>query len=380
MNTTDSGNLLGGSKYVAHQIVRDPVTSGRWLVSGKSGVWITTDEGASWNPAVYHLTPTGHRFAAVDPNDGARVALWSDDWNYFGSVDNLATIQQSSPQSITKMAGMDIADDGTVFVCGAAGGSPVVASSPSPIGSFSSLGFGSVSSSIPRGLVTGRNVQNNQVVLVATTDDGIWARVSGSWSHVCDPGAGCLGFNDPPVGATPPAYFAWPPNQPVVQVVLAFDPNVGILKNIHAGANAGAGWFVFWAKTTDSEVAQIACDLAGNLYVAVGSEFWLITDALSNDENPAPAGHIHQKVGIQCDAVGMTPSGIPVICTTPTNGVPGAIMRSLDQGATWEDFTDDSYRAFSGNVDAIRATNDGWIYAATNGTGAYAGRYRLPGL
>jgi hypothetical protein len=368
MNTTNQDNLLGRQLYAAHGITRDTSGADRWFIAGRSGIWITTDGGTHWKPAVYHLTVTGHRFAAVDPTNSARVALWSDDWNYFGSVDNLATIVQGSPDGITKTAGIDIADDGVVYVSGGAGATPKVASAPSPVGTFTDLAF-PTNLSTPRGLITGRNAAQLRVVLVATTSDGIWALVSGSWSQVCLPS---VAFGAAPAASTPPAYFSWPAG---LQVVFALDPNTGVMKNIHAGGTGGSGWYVYWPQTTSSDVAQLACDSAGNLYVALGSQFAVITGALSLDDGgQVTQSQIHSKP-YDPDAVGITPAGIPYLCTKPTNGVPGSILRSFNQGTDWVDISDDNYKALSENVEAVRPTDHGWVYLGANGNGSYAGSY-----
>jgi len=370
MNTTNSDNLLGRSSYVAQQIVRDPQVSLRWLVSGRSGVWITVDNGIHWSPAVYHLPPTAHRFAALDPTNSARLCLWSDDWEYFGSGDNLASIvQRTNPDGINTMGGMDIADDGTVYISGGSASGSAVGSASDPLGTFSDLAF-PTGAATPRGLITGRDGTSQRVVLVVAPGDGIYGKFgSGSWSIVCP---NTIAFHDPPPGSPPPTYLAWPPGQPVV---FAFDANVGVVKNINYGASSPEPWFVYWDKTTTSDVAQIACDSLGNLYVAVGSQLFRITGALSLDTDPPDPSTQITDLDFNCDALGMTPGGVPIIATKPANGVPGTIQRSFDQGDSWPDFTDDFYRSFSENVEAVRASNDGWIYIGTNGEGAYAGRY-----
>ncbi len=94
-----SANRIGGSKFVACQLLLDPLdgTHQTLFAAGRGGCWRTDNALAAaptWYPVVRHQNASVNWDIAVDPNTASRVYNTDMDWTFEYSTDNFNTCVQ----------------------------------------------------------------------------------------------------------------------------------------------------------------------------------------------------------------------------------------------------------------------------------------------
>lgn len=106
--------MLGQKRYFCSHIEVDPTDTNRVFLSGKSGVWVSEDAGASWYPASRELGATINGQVAIVGNN----AIAADaDWNFVRSDDLFkGTTRPVGKQVLTD--GVAICTDGSNWYLG----------------------------------------------------------------------------------------------------------------------------------------------------------------------------------------------------------------------------------------------------------------------
>ncbi len=358
---------LGGASYLATEIALDPTSADgacvpqRVLVSGRAGVFGTTDAGADWYPMMRGLAVTVVRGVAVDPNASNRVYIAPADWGFASSADGGRSVSRNAPPQVFDAFGVAVdptTTPSTVYLATGQFSSNTgeIWSNPDPTSGapWTSEGLKAAGGGRPTGLAVNR-VNGLPVILAMTQSSGIWRKAGGTWSLV---NANVQGGGQ--------SSFSWIPGSATVYL---FDDTTGVWRS----NDAGKTWTEIWAQPSSPDTnGYVAADprLPSRLYVSVGGIGLFRLDAA--DVGTVATGLIVPKPIGALSAPGpiaVRSDGATVATELPGPGDGPSVLVSTDLGATWTIVSDAGYTTTGGAARTLSIGSDASIWAGLFGDG-----------
>ncbi|MGH2706538.1 MAG: hypothetical protein ACRDJ4_16065 [Actinomycetota bacterium] len=358
-------SMLGRLSYVASQIAIDPSDRSRLMVSGRSGVWRSIDEGANWTPAVKELNVTINRSIGVDPNDSTRVYVGNTDWVVLQSTDALGSVRQERTPTGTRT--IDIAFDcstspSRVFVAtdaDAAGSGEVWSKHPADPGWTSERLKAATGGRRPLGIALGLPAGGVRPLLAAVEGKGVMRRKeTGKWRVV----SGNVAASAQPTGLVPMTW-RWGGGD-----VYLFDRKVGVYRS----TDSGTSWTRIWQVTSNVDrtgyLAHDPSDSNAHLVSTMGGLYRLTSVRSGTVESGAVTATKLAAVANPGPVV-VDWSGRIWVATYAVSGTPAALVRSSNDGASWETLSDRAWEDTAGYPQSL-AVGGGVAHAALQGDGA----------
>jgi hypothetical protein len=368
--STRPGFMLGGKSSTPAQIAlaidaTQPCADPAVLVAGRSGIWRSGNDGGDWYPMVGHMGVTLIQDVAVDPHAPASVDMVATDWTFLTSSDTGASV--TSP--VIKLAastGFDVAIDSTVtpsrvYIAtgnrdGNRQGKIYSSSSPAVSSSWTDEGLSALAGvKRPLAIAVGRS-GTSRVLLAAVDAAGIYRKVgTGNWTKAAAAAMTTKNW-------AKPIQMLWPAGTAIVYL---YDHRSGIWRS----TDAGATWTKLWAKPSSGDLKGfIATDAAGTtLWVSNGTALYRIDNA--SKVSAAALAPVTVVTVPQPGPVAVAPGGSVYLAVQPTATTPARLLRSDDNGVTWTDAADATYRATA--LLPYRLVVDGsgavWVCLAGNG-------------
>ena len=91
--------MLGKGTFTASDVALAPTASNTIYLAGRSGVWKSSDGGATWAPAVRSMSVTINRQLLIDPNNSNNVDIGNVDFDCITSADRMQTVTQQEVSS-----------------------------------------------------------------------------------------------------------------------------------------------------------------------------------------------------------------------------------------------------------------------------------------
>lgn len=286
----NSGYLLGNNLCDIAHIAIDPNNTARVIVSGRGGIWGTTNANASnsnirWYPMMEGLMVSSAMGVAVDPTNPGRVYVANQDRIAFLSTDYGSTVLvKKPPVSSGKTSRSIYVDpyDSKVYVGTLDEQSPQgnIYSNPDPDNTSNSwtdegLAAATGNNKRVRGVIVGRSSTNTRIILAAVEGSGIWRQNTSGW------GSGPVETSINPSGKVT-ITFAWNPGS---KYVFVYESGTGLWRS----SNRGQTWTNIWTTTNSDDysgmlVADPVSD--GRLYVSVDSGVFRFNDARTGTPTP----------------------------------------------------------------------------------------------
>ena len=348
-------NTLGKNLFTPGQIEIDPRDPQAVLITGRAGVWRTTDGGLNWYPAVKGLGAALTNSVAAQ---GLKLYAGVGDWTQFSSRDHGQTVKRFAPSGATFGYSVAIAGDGTTFLgpghrdTNTSG--QVFATSDPFYSSWSNL-------NLPAGkriaaIGTGNEIDGRRVVLAAVEGAGIWRNVAGTgWVQVAT-------HTMVPIYTTRTA-FAWSsPNSAYVYLAV---PGTGLFRS----TNRGLTWSKIWTGSTLDVAGDPTVTSGQRIYVHRPGGVYRIDDARNGTVEGGAIKPVRLNVP-QIGPVAVGPAGAVYVAGT---GSPAGFYRSMDRGANWYNHADAFYpRAALFPVD-VAVSGDNHFYVALKRNGVIVG-------
>jgi hypothetical protein len=102
--------MLGAGTFTSSDVAVAPGATSTIYTAGRSGVWKSSDGGATWAPAVRSMSVTINRQLLNDPTSANNVDIGNVDFDYITSMDRMQTVTQQEI-SDTATAGYALARD-----------------------------------------------------------------------------------------------------------------------------------------------------------------------------------------------------------------------------------------------------------------------------
>ncbi len=213
----------------------------------------------------------------------------------------------------------------------------------------------------PLGVAIIRDGSNNAVVLTAVEQDGLWRKVSGSWTKV-----------DSTILTTAQtsrsARFAWAPGSPYVYI---FDRASGIYRS----ANYGVSWMLIWSITSDIGKTGFIV-----LNPAIPNQLWVSLNAGLYRLDSAHTGTVGSGItaasvtGVtKPGALTFSSEGVLFCVDLPSSSNQLKLLKSVDVGVTWQDVSDGTFKDMANRVSDIGLSPAGRMYVATLCNGVLMG-------
>jgi hypothetical protein len=288
-SVTSPSSMLGNGFYAAQHLDVKVSPTGDWsndtvFVSGRGGVWRSTNGARNWAPAVNGLQTSVNRAINVDPNVSGRVFVGNTDFVAYVSNDRMASITNVHPSGAVSTA-RDFAFDttvtpSTVFLAAGdrdlnVGGEVFFSTDPASAAWTRTNLNAAAGGRRPLALALGFDVDRNRIVLAAVDTAGIFRYAGGRWTKVSTPAMSIAGTNIAASAVSPNAQMIWIKN---TQTVFLFDAAQGVWRS----TDAGLSWTLIWRHpSVPAEATYLAAepDLS-SLYVAAD-------DGLYRLDNPA---------------------------------------------------------------------------------------------
>jgi hypothetical protein len=335
------------------------------FVAGRSGMWGSADDGASWYPMVGRMGVSIAQTLAVDPSNPQSVHVAATDWGYVGSSDRLDTVTAGVLAGAGPTA-FDVAVESgagaRVYVTTGHRDSNTrgaVLSSATP-----SLNSSWVNEKLPvagkRALAIAVGRQGANRILIAAVDaGGIWRKTGTTWKKMTTP---AMATRNP----AKPIQLLWPAGTGTVYL---YDHKTGIWRS----TDYGVKWTKIWAKPS-------AGDLKGYIATnATGTQLWVSTAGAVYRLDGANSGTVAAGVTPRLTLTWAGPvafdqtTGTVYVAEQATPGHRPALWASTDGGASWQDVADDGYRAAALQVFDLTPDGTGGIWAALQGNGVIHG-------
>jgi hypothetical protein len=362
--------MLGSERYVANQIVINPADTQDIYVSGRSGVWRSTNGGMDWYPMVRGMNVTFNRDITHDPNAPWKVYTATTDWNFLYSTDSLNHVAGNNPggEINGKAVTVDPFDSKVYLAIGNKSeniyGDVVSNANPANGGIWSSEGLSAHTTKRPIGVAV-KNTESNFRIIAAVDDAGIWRKSGGSWSQVLNPSEG-LGTQ-----TTKTATISW-----VGKYVYVYDRETGIWRSDSNGA--ANSWTKIWSKPTldstlidstgylaadpgDADIVYVSAE--DGLYRLNGAKMGTvgngITTTLIAVPNPGP-------ITVDSDRI--------LYATSRMTSTTAAGLYKYDNSTgTLTNIADDYYKYNAGFPMAITAVANGKVFVTLSGQGVMVG-------
>lgn len=364
--------LLTGRSYLTSQLAvapagADPCQRPDVVMAGRSGLWGSSDAGASWYPYVRRLGTTFGYGVAADAAHSGRTLAATADWSSLGSVDGFETVRQHSPGKLYGTA-VTFGPAGTAYLASglkdANSGGEVYSNTDITGGvSWRNERLGAVTGGRRPMAISARTVNGATVLLAAVQGSGVWRKSGGAWRQVSRT-----------AGASPSPFlrasFGW---SAAGKVVFLYDNMSGLWRS----TDAGLTWQRIWSRMpTPGSAGYVAADPStpGRLYVANGSAGLYRLDGATGgsvDAGTLPA------VQARSGPVGPVAVGVDgaVLVSVPAgpDGTGAQLLRSGDGGGSWTDVSDAAYRAAGGQASGIALDRNGTLYVVLSGNGVVTG-------
>jgi hypothetical protein len=335
MSTGNANYMLGNVACDLASVQVDPNNTARVLVSGRGGIWGTTNANAAstsvrWYPMVGGLSVNVGYWVATDPSHPGRVYYSNGDFLFFWSADFGQTFLRNRPAGTTYatnscrgffvdptdskvyIATFDDSDTkiGTVF------------SNPDPTNlsnTWTDEGLGTylAVTDIPRGVIALHNGSTTYQLCVVA-HNGLWRKSGTSWSDVTP-----TGWTQP--SGAPTITFAAKASSPYVFVYVN---SSGLWRSDNWGA--ANSWSKIWSTTTSGVGSGFVVadpNVEGRLYVSVDSGVFRFDDARTGNPtptalaggpaNPGPITWSNEMLYV-CDIVNSSHNGRLYKWTQPT--------------------------------------------------------------
>jgi hypothetical protein len=202
------------------------------------------------------------------------------------------------------------------------------------------------------------------VLLAAVDGAGVWRKSGGGWSKVSSTAMGKT------VGAKA-ASMAWAPASATVYL---YDRVTGVWRS----SDTGRTWIKIWSKpSTAAQTGHIAVDPenADRLYVSVGGTgVFRLDGAMAGSVDSGTLAAVPIGSFARPGPIAVSPGGTLYVTELAGGEAGASLARSGDSGETWEDLTDDAYRAAAGFPDELLVSDPGTVYMALDGNGVLIGR------
>lgn len=231
---------------------------------------------------------------------------------------------------------------------------------------FMQIGEGGSGGRRPFGIAVGRDGSNNVVVLAALEQNGIWRKVSGTWTQLAT-----TAMTTAQVAKMSP--FSWIPGS---QYVFLYDRASGVWRS----SDYGATWSLIWNAVNNVEMSGYIAAMYSDPTV-----LWVTkSDGLYKLEGVDTGTSVGSGITSTLVAAVPRPGALAVstddiiYCTSKigtglaTGENPG-LYRSTDGGDTWQDVSDSTYQAIAGYPFRLAVGPDHSLQVSLNGNGVLTG-------
>jgi hypothetical protein len=312
------------------------------------------------------------RGLAIDRAVPGRLGVGVSDWEYLHSTDGGERFVLSQPPGAGSVT-FDVAFDagsapGRVYIATgnftADVGEVFSNADPGTGGTWIDEGLSQATGGkTPLAVAVGR--EGTTTVLLAAVDGaGVWRKSGGGWSKVSSTAMGKT------VGAKA-ASMAWAPASATVYL---YDRVTGVWRS----SDTGRTWTKIWSKpSTAAQTGHIAVDPenADRLYVSVGGTgVFRLDGAMAGSVDSGTLAAVPIGSFARPGPIAVSPGGTLYVTELAGGEAGASLARSGDSGETWEDLTDDAYRAAAGFPDELLVSDPGTVYMALDGNGVLIGR------
>ena len=378
LNAANNGYMLGKAGYDVAMLQIDPTDQAKVFISGRSGVWGTTDGTASsidWYPKVSGLSVTVCNWVTVDPNHPERVYVGDTDYRIFYSTNHGASVTVSTPAGADTVGFQICVDAVNSEVYAGLGNRDSniggeVFSNPDPTdpahNSWTKENLGTVTGNLrPRGLVVGRDsTGTNRVILATVEGGGLYRKIgTGNWgltNSTINPAAG------------EHTSFSWVSGSPYVY---CFDQGTGVWRS----SDYGATWTKIWAHaSTATRTGYVVADpnTVGLLYISSSDAVYRATGANTGGTiSPTSIGGSANPGGLALA------NGILYAADLDASGHNARLYQWLNPAtsSTASNIADATiYPGQAGWPSAIAVSSDNYIYGSQNSDGTIVGTPFVP--
>lgn len=231
---------------------------------------------------------------------------------------------------------------------------------------FMQIGEGGSGGRRPFGIAVGRDGSNNVVILAALEENGIWRKVSGTWTQLAT-----AAMTTPQTAKMSP--FSWIPGS---QYVFLYDRASGVWRS----SDYGATWSLIWNVTNNVEMSGYVAAMYNDPTV-----LWVTkSDGLYKLEGVDTGTSVGVGITSTLIAAVPRPGALAVstddiiycaskIGTGLATGQNPGLYRSIDGGDTWQDVSDATYQAIAGYPFRLAVGPDHSLHASLNGNGVLTG-------
>lgn len=212
------------------------------------------------------------------------------------------------------------------------------------------------------GVTVGRQ-DGEPIILAAVDGAGVWRKAAGAWAKASSEAMAAE-------QSTLQASFAWASGSPLVYL---YDKETGVWRS----KDHGRTWMRIWEKPSPERYTGFVAvepTRPERLYVSSRDGVYRLENAHTGTWE---SGTIHprQVRGGEPGKPGpiaYANGSLYVATQVSVQALPG-LLRSRNRGATFEDVSDDFYRATAKFPNAMSVGPDGFVYVALQGLGAVVG-------
>lgn len=377
LSSLNGSLMLNNGGFDSVNPIIDPNNVDTFIIMGRSGIWRSTDAGATWHPIVKGMAVTTSWSIATHRTDGQKVCVGDVDWTFLRSTDGFLT-QPIVPvnRPATEVGwNLEVGPDNRVALCVGnrdtnSGGGCWTNPNPWGAGSWTNESTTGTNPAYPSAAGTPRCIGaalgtngSGIPVLLAVYHHGDEQKVGGLKRKV---GLGNRGTTSSPttggvvIGDVPKqvrVHFAWPNDGNVVWML---DPNTGLWQSTNRGAS-------FTLRDTFSVSNAFVCHLRadenaqGVYYYTVPSQLYKITNGHTSSPIMTPIG----PAIAEPSAVAVHPADGRVAVTENATSPNGArLWVSSNGGSTFVNKTTPEWVAMAPIIKHLAWAPNGTLYAA----------------